>query len=400
MDAPMEIAIIGSGVAAVCIAKALQEDPKFRLRIYESNERFNDDGGQNINIQPDGQRAMELLHPNIRKAFDDAGATPYDGWEFHIGSGPAADQRIVRWPFPRTPNSMKGVKRSLFVAGVRELLKEGTVKMGSKLVDIQETNETPKYRLVFANGSVAQADAIIGCDGYNSYTRQWIYGFDDPDAKGHITNTVALRHLMTRKEAIDVFGEEYCDGVYGRGYACEGMFMLTDWSQDGQYMQLVTEWWNYPGGWPFGDDVMWHEWDKERLKKDMAHLGGFGVKALGVWLSLPKIYASTRRTHAPARIAHKGAVCVAGDAMQTFQPYNGVGSATALLDALGVVVLLKSVKTPTEIPNAFEIYDDWRRPLRTARAKESNEAAIRWNGLSDLGVDIGRWLESFNPVRE
>jgi hypothetical protein len=116
------------------------------------------------------------------------------------------------------------------------------------------------------------ADTVIGCDGYDSFTRQWIDG-DDPNARGHMVGGVALRHLLGRSEAIEAFGPEICrGGNYGRAWVCDGIFMLVDWSENGQSMQLVTEWYKYPEGWPFGDNCMWHEWDKETLKKDMANV--------------------------------------------------------------------------------------------------------------------------------
>jgi salicylate hydroxylase len=395
MSNQLKIAIIGAGVAGACIAVSLQEDPRYNVTIYEGVEVFREEGGQNTNLHPEGQRNMELLHPSILQALMEAGATAYDGWEFLIGSGPSADSIIFRSSFPKTKYAARGVKRNRFVAEVRKLLREGIIVMGKKLLAIEETTQTPKYKLSFTDGTIAMVDAVIGCDGYDSFTRQWVYG-DDPDARGHMVDGVAFRHLMSRSEAIEAFGPEICrGGVYGRGYVCDGMFLLVDWSENGQSMQLVTEWYKYPGGWPFGDNCMWHEWDKETLKKDMAEvsLGPFGQKALAYWLTLPKIYASTRRIHAPARTAYKGAVCLVGDALQSLQPYDGNGTTTALYDALAVVTLLKTVKTASDIPVALEIYDSWRRPLRQATAKDANESAVNYNGFCEAGVDLKKWQE-------
>jgi hypothetical protein len=88
---------------------------------------------------------MELLHPSILKAFHDAGSTPYDGWEYLIGSGPFADSIIFSSSYPDPKTANRGVKRDRFVAEVRKLLRERLVKMGKKLLTIEETDQTPKY---------------------------------------------------------------------------------------------------------------------------------------------------------------------------------------------------------------------------------------------------------------
>jgi 2-polyprenyl-6-methoxyphenol hydroxylase-like FAD-dependent oxidoreductase len=84
--------------------------------------------------------------------------------------------------------------------------------------------------------------------------------------------------------------------------------------------------------------------------------------------------------------------------MQCLQPYNGNGTSTALWDCLAVVTLLQSIKTASEIPRAFEIYDGWRRPLRQLRAKAANEWAAIYNGESDNGVDLSKWRKLFGVV--
>jgi 2-polyprenyl-6-methoxyphenol hydroxylase-like FAD-dependent oxidoreductase len=63
-------------------------------------------------------------------------------------------------------------------------------------------------------------------------------------------------------------------------------------------------------------------------------------------------------------------------------------------DAVAVVTLLKTVKTASDIPTAFEIYDSWRRPLRQATAKTANDFAASCNGICEAGVDL--WQERLN----
>jgi 2-polyprenyl-6-methoxyphenol hydroxylase-like FAD-dependent oxidoreductase len=42
----IEIAIIGAGAAGACIAVSMQEDPRYKVTIYEGVGIFKEEGGQ------------------------------------------------------------------------------------------------------------------------------------------------------------------------------------------------------------------------------------------------------------------------------------------------------------------------------------------------------------------
>ena len=71
---PIRVAIIGNGLASVCVAKGLKDNPRFQVEIFEGS-----DGswvqGQAFGLGSNAQRALELLNPELRKALDDAGGT-------------------------------------------------------------------------------------------------------------------------------------------------------------------------------------------------------------------------------------------------------------------------------------------------------------------------------------
>jgi salicylate hydroxylase len=60
----------------------------------------------------------------------------------------------------------------------------------------------------FADGSVAEADAIIGCDGVRSRTRAIMVGEDHPAAMASYTHKYAYRGLVPMPQASMALGAE------------------------------------------------------------------------------------------------------------------------------------------------------------------------------------------------
>lgn len=60
----------------------------------------------------------------------------------------------------------------------------------------------------FADGSVAEADAIIGCDGVRSRTRAIMVGEDHPAAMASYTHKYAYRGLVPMSQASMALGVE------------------------------------------------------------------------------------------------------------------------------------------------------------------------------------------------
>ena len=68
--------------------------------------------------------------------------------------------------------------------------------------------ESGKMKMVFRDGTEAEADAIIGCDGIKSRTRELIVGEGSPEAKCRYSYKYAYRGLISMDEAINQLGEE------------------------------------------------------------------------------------------------------------------------------------------------------------------------------------------------
>ena len=70
----LHIAIIGNGLASVCLAKGLSRNPLFDIQIFEASAGTWY-GGQAFGLGANAQKALEMIAPDLRRALDDAGGT-------------------------------------------------------------------------------------------------------------------------------------------------------------------------------------------------------------------------------------------------------------------------------------------------------------------------------------
>lgn len=68
--------------------------------------------------------------------------------------------------------------------------------------------------MTFADGSTADADAVIGCDGIRSTCRDFVLGKDTPLSKPVFTGKHGYRGLIPMEKAIEAIGSEKAQNRY------------------------------------------------------------------------------------------------------------------------------------------------------------------------------------------
>jgi FAD-dependent urate hydroxylase len=159
--------IIGGGIAGPATAMALQKagiDPV----IYEARPGHADGIGAFLTLAPNGADAMHAIGadtPALAAGFPTPAIVLRSGTGKYLGSGPTglADG---------TPSQT--LKRAdLYQALHEEAARRGVpIEHGKRLVDAKQTGDA--VRAVFADGSQATGDLLIGCDGVGSTLRRII----------------------------------------------------------------------------------------------------------------------------------------------------------------------------------------------------------------------------------
>jgi salicylate hydroxylase len=216
-----------------------------------------------------------------------------------------------------------------------------------------------RMQMRFKDGSTAEADAVIGCDGVKSQIRILLLGEKNAAARAQFTGKYAYRGLIPMDKAVGLLGDELARN--SQMYFGYHGHMLTFPIEHGKTMNVVAFRTSKTGKW---EDERWVvPMKREEMEKDFEEWGR-DVKSVLSLMEKTDLWALF--DHPPAETYYKGRVCLLGDAAHASTPHQGAGAGMALEDSYILSSLLGQVRSVDEIEDAFRIYDATRRP-RTQR---------------------------------
>ncbi|KAM0514434.1 hypothetical protein ACHAPE_006727 [Trichoderma viride] len=189
---------------------------------------------------------MSLIHPAIGEAY--ARISTSAGWkskedtyfDFILAHGlhglPTGSPIIS----PKLDGSERHstAHRAHFVDELVKLIPGDIAKFGKRLTDISRNEGKGKTILKFADGSIAEADAVIGCDGIRSLCREFVLGKDNPLSQPTFTGKHAYRGLIPMEKAIAAIGEEKAQNRFM--FLGKGGHVLTFPVANGKVMNVVA----------------------------------------------------------------------------------------------------------------------------------------------------------------
>lgn len=189
---------------------------------------------------------MKLIHPSIGEAY--AKISTSAGWESkkdvyfdfvlaHELHGLPAGSSITS---PKVDESERHstAHRAHFIEELVKLVPMNTVKFCKRLTDISRDEARLKTIMSFADGSTAEADAVIGCDGIRSVCRGFVLGKDNPLSQPVFTGKHAYRGLIPMEKAIAAIGAEKAQNRFM--FLGEGGHALVFPVADGKVMNVVA----------------------------------------------------------------------------------------------------------------------------------------------------------------
>lgn len=207
------IAIVGGGIAGLTLAIALHHR-HVPVTLYEQAPAFGEIGA-GVSFTPNAVQAMKVCHQGIYAAFEkvctrNMWPSKQKVWfDFLDGYDTGNDITAHKDIAFTMSNSLgqNGVHRAHFLEEMVKLVPEGIARFGKRLNHVTESS-SGKMAMSFSDGTTAEADAVIGCDGIKSRVRQIIVGDDHPAAHPVYTHKYAYRGLVPMNKAIRAIGEE------------------------------------------------------------------------------------------------------------------------------------------------------------------------------------------------
>lgn len=149
---------------------------------------------------------MRRIDPRILAAFRDGVATFDDAFfEYVVGcTGALAGRRIVRALMRDRTHLGTAHRAQVLDVLVKLLPGVGNLRVvfGKRLVSVEGAC------LGFADGSEAEADLVVGCDGIRSVCRKLVFASDDVIATPQFAGMVVYRGFIKMPVAEAVFGTE------------------------------------------------------------------------------------------------------------------------------------------------------------------------------------------------
>lgn len=352
-ETPIEVAIIGGGIVGLVLANGLVRQ-NVKVKVYEQAQSFREIGA-GIAFTANATRCMELIDPAILGAFRSSGSVAtsnnsddpndylrwIDGYNQHNDEDPNYQKMLFK--IDAGYRGFEGCRRDQFLEALAKIIPPGVVEFKKRLDGIDETSREEKLLMTFVDGSSAEADAVIGCDGIKSKVREILLGKGNRASYPHYTHKVAYRGLIPMDRAIEAIGEYKARNQHNH---IGPNAHLIHYPVANETMINATAFVTDPDEWP--DDKQMVA-PATRTAVEIAFQGWSpAVRKLASLLpeNLDK-WAVYDAWDYPAPFYNRGKICLSGDAAHASSPHHGAGACMGVEDALCLSTLMRQVSATT-----------------------------------------------------
>ena len=366
--------VVGGGIGGIAAAVALAR-AGIDVQLHEQAQQLTEVGA-GVSLAPNGLRMLARLGigEQVRRAgvrygsaelrLPDGRTVPHEPYQFSV-----AGQNV-------------GIHRADLLALLAGELPPGTVRTGHRCTGFRQ--DEGSATAVFADGSAATADVVIGADGIHSV----LQGFVVAPAEPVFSGVVAHRGLVPRLA-------EYPPSAI-RMWMGEGRHFLVFPVRAGQLLNYVgfvssgtavRESWSAPGD-PAALAAHFAGWDPV-IGQVIAAISGPGGSGFA-WGMYDRV---------PLPRWSSGRLTLLGDAAHPMLPHLGQGVNQALEDAVALATLLGASTGPAGVPKALAAYEGLRRD-RTARVQlGSRRQGAGWDSSGSQLIDR-RWIYEYDAWAE
>lgn len=365
----LSIAIVGAGIGGMAAAATLRLAGA-KVDIYEQAGQFARVGA-GIQMMPNSMKVLRRI--GVERKLREMAFQPYS----HLNRQWDTGEILRELPMPE---SLFGapylcMHRADLHDALAAALPAGLIHFNKKLAGLDQGGG--QVRLRFADGSGAQADAVVGADGVHSVVRDIIIGPDAPIHKGRIAYRAVFSSARLNGTGIGPsrtkwWGVDRHIVIYYTTATRSELYFVTSVPEPAEWM--TRESWSAKG-------------DVEELRKAYE---GFHPDVRAVLEACPDCHKWAILEREPLASWSEGRVVLLGDACHPMTPYMAQGGATAIEDAAILARCLEQFEGE-DIEAAFALYEAHRKP-RTSRIQTISSANTWMKG----GNDDTSWLYGYD----
>ncbi|KAI7158470.1 salicylate hydroxylase [Hortaea werneckii] len=385
------IAIVGGGISGATLAIALIRRG-INVTVYEQAHAFGEIGA-GVAFSPNSVRAMQACSPDIYNAFEKVCTT--NQWPskkniwFEFSDSMDQNQAVGQEKHLFTLYNDTGanaVHRAHFLDELVKLIPEGVTQFKKHLDTIKQPSADSKVTLKFHDGTTAEADAVIGCDGIKARTRAWMLGDDHPGAPPVYTYKYAYRGLIPMERAVEALGED--NAKNGKMHLGRDGHVLTFPVDHGSMMNVVA-FRTTDKDWEHSKLTVPSQ--KEHVYEDFKDFGPTVKKIIDMLEPNLDCWAIFDTGAHPMPAYNKGRVCCVGDAAHATSPHHGAGAGICIEDAAVMADLLADPQVQAAgskgLTAAFQAFSDTRKErtqwLVQSSRREGDLYEWRADGVGD-----------------
>ena len=371
MSKRLSIAIVGAGMGGLAAAATLRM-AGIDVTVYEQARQFARVGA-GIQMLPNSSRV--LRHIGVEQKLRQTAFMPYS----HLNR--VWDTGAVKRELPM-PEDLYGapflcMHRGDLHGALLENLPRDIICLNKKLTGLDQKNG--RVTLSFADGTKAEADAVIGADGVHSLVRELVVGPDAPLHKGRIAyravfDTSLMNGKTIKPSRTKWWGPDRHIVIYYTKADRSEVYFVTSVPESGDW--ITKESWSAKGD----------------VKELRAAYDGFHDEVRSVLHACPDCHKWAILEREPLPTWSNGRVVLLGDSCHPMTPYMAQGAATSIEDA-AVLARCFTAAEGDDIERAFRMYEATRKP-RTSRIQAISSANTWMSG----GSEDTSWLYGYDAM--
>ena len=386
------IAIVGAGLGGLAAAIALRRQG-FEVQVYEQAAELAEFGA-GINISPNSVKffhAVGLADKLHAVSSEPVGLTwrDWDSGEIHhcLPFGDFEKRYGAKYYV---------VHRSDLHRLLSEAVPQESIQLGKRCAKVESRNGTAG--LSFTDGTSAEADVVVGCDGIRSAVRAHLFGGEGP----HYAGTMCWRALAPAS----ALPEGYHDG-YVNQWSGNGGFVISYYVRRGEFINFVCV--RQQPGWT---EQSWSvPSNVDELLAAFPHAGEKLRRMMGEATSCSK-WGQFTGEHAAQWT--KDRVTLLGDSAHAMLATFGQGANMAFEDAY---VLAQWLRASADDPDAALAHYEAVRKPRATRVQQLSRTEVlfkkqhtNWDRLRREAVfvtrhgsttaGVYRWIFGYDPVAQ
>ena len=370
---PLQIGIVGGGIAGVALALDLCRHPHLDVQLFEAAPAFGEVGA-GVSFGANAVRAIEGL--GLGKPYGliaDRTAAPWQDIWFEWRRGEDAGYLGAS---VAKGVGQSSVHRADFLDALATRLPQGIACFDKRAIRVEE--QEARVRVHFTDGTAHECDLLIAADGIKSNIRDYVLeGLGYPLVAPRFSGTCAYRGMIDSdqlREAYRAAGvDEHLINV-PQMYLGLDAHILTFPVKQGRLINVVA----FISDRSVADPV-WPQdtpWVKATSQAEMLKVfshWGDAVRVLLECIPAPTLWALHELDELPCYV--HGRVGLIGDAAHAMLPHQGAGAGQGLEDAWLLAQLLANPRAAqTSVTDILNVYDQIRRPRACRVQRTSHEA--------------------------